>query len=93
LKLQSRRDDEKFARERFLGGMDLYLNKFKISWILNHIDCFVSQSRGNESVEVVYLWLYAFDGHDDDIWDNVGEAIGNLQALEMHFKSRLLSPP
>jgi hypothetical protein len=40
----------------------------------NHIDSFVSQSRGNESVEKVVIYPYAFDGQDDEVWDKVGQA-------------------
>jgi hypothetical protein len=49
LELQSRRDDEE-AREELLGRPYLDLNENTLPWILNHIDCFVSQSRGNESL-------------------------------------------
>jgi hypothetical protein len=48
---------------------------------LNHIDCFVSQSRGNISVEQVILDPYASNAHGDDAWEKVGQAIANLQAL------------
>jgi hypothetical protein len=68
------------AREQ-LGQRSLHLNVATIPWILNHIDCFVSQSRGNESVEEVSLYPYSFDGQDEDRWDKVGQAVGNLQAL------------
>jgi hypothetical protein len=78
---QNRRD-EQYARDHFLVGQYLDLNEDSISWIINHIDCFVSQSRGNESIEEVYLYPNAFYGQDDDLWDKVGIAIGNLQALE-----------
>jgi hypothetical protein len=50
-----------------------------MTWILNHIDCFVSQSRGNA---VVVFYPFAVDGQDDEVWDKVGEAIGNLQVLK-----------
>jgi hypothetical protein len=30
----------------------------------------------------VVLWLHAFNGYNDDVWDTVGQAVGNLQALE-----------
>jgi hypothetical protein len=61
----------------------LFLNEDSMNLILDHIDCFVSQSRGNESVVEVYVYPYAsFDSHDDDVWDKFGQAIGNLQKLE-----------
>jgi hypothetical protein len=53
-----------------------------VPWILNHIDCFVSQSQGNESVENVRFFPYAVYGRDDGGWDKVGQAIGNLKALK-----------
>jgi hypothetical protein len=76
------RQDEQYARE-LLEPSCLYWDEDSMKWILNHIDCFVSQSRGNCSVENVILYPNALNGHDDDddIWDKVGQAIGNLQAL------------
>jgi hypothetical protein len=58
-----------------------------ISWISDHIDCFVSQSRGNQSVDEVCLFPHAFNGHDDAFWEKVGQAVGNLQGLETIFIS------
>jgi hypothetical protein len=80
--LQIRQDDEAYARDRFFVGHHFGLYDDSIPWILNHIDCFVSQSRGNESVKVVYLWPHAFHGHDEDGWNKVGQAVGNLLSLE-----------
>jgi hypothetical protein len=61
----------------------LFLNEDSMDFILSHIDCFVSQSRGNESVYDVFVFPYAsLDVHDDDVWDKFGQAIGNLQSLE-----------
>jgi hypothetical protein len=82
LDLQSRRDDEEYAREVFLVGGCLNLDEDTISWILSHTDCFISQCRGNDSIEIVFLYPYAFDGQDDEVLDRVGLAIGNLQALK-----------
>jgi hypothetical protein len=78
-----RRDDERSSdADRFLGVRSLYLHEGSIFQILNHIDCFVSQSRGNESVKKVVLDPYALYGQGDEVWDKVGQAIGNLQALK-----------
>jgi hypothetical protein len=74
--------DERYARDGLLGGRYLDLDENSIHWISNHIDCFVSQSRGNKIVEVLVLYPNAFNRHDDDVWDNVGQAVGNLQALD-----------
>jgi hypothetical protein len=73
---------ETYARDNLLGRHHLNLNYNSVTWILNHIDCFVSQSRGNESVNTVSLNPCAFDGRDDEVWDKVGRAIGNLQSLD-----------
>jgi hypothetical protein len=54
-----------------------------IPLILKHIDYFVSQSQGNQSVETLTLCPYSVDGHDDVFWDKVGQAVGNLQELEV----------
>jgi hypothetical protein len=84
LESQKRRNGEEYARNQLLGRRRLYLNEFTISLTLDHIDCFVSQSQGNESVEEVYLYPYVTsNGHDDDGWDKLGQAIGNFQALKM----------
>jgi hypothetical protein len=94
LQLQKRRDDEEYARHHLLGGECLGLDGDSIPWILNHIDCFVCQSRGNVSVAAVFLQPHAvsFDGYDDDVWQKLGQAIGNLQALErLLFYSTLYS--
>jgi hypothetical protein len=75
------RQDEQHARE-LLERTYLYWDEDSMKWILNHIDCFVSQSRGNESVEEMVLHPYALYGQGDEVWDKVGQAIGNLQALK-----------
>jgi hypothetical protein len=49
---------------------------------MNWIDSFVSQSRGNVNVTEVYLHPYEFGDQDDEFWDKVGQALGNLQSLE-----------
>jgi hypothetical protein len=81
LQLQNRRVDEKHARD-LLGLQHLDLHEISMHWILNHIDCFVSQSQGNKSITQVHLWPYAFNNRNFDVWDKVGRAIGNLQALD-----------
>jgi hypothetical protein len=63
---------DKFVRRRYL---------YSIPFILDHIDYVVRKSRGNRSVEEVYLYVYALVGQDDEFWDKVGQVIGNLQAL------------
>jgi hypothetical protein len=63
-------------------GQYLDLDEGTIPLILNHIDCFVSECRGNENIIVVELDPHAFYGRDDEVWDKVGQAVGELQALE-----------
>jgi hypothetical protein len=60
----------------------LDLHKRILSCLLTHVDCFVRQSRGNERVLFVNMHPYSYNGHDDEVWDKVGQAIGNLQALD-----------
>jgi hypothetical protein len=62
LELQKCKDDEQFARDDLLGEETLKLDEDSIIWILNYIDCFVGQSRGNESVEEVCLYPYSLTG-------------------------------
>lgn len=50
--------------------------------ILNRIDCFVSLSRGNRKVKQAILNPYSVSGHDDEVWDKIGQRIANLQALK-----------
>jgi hypothetical protein len=81
LALQKRQNwNERYA-DHFFRENSLNLDEDLTSWILNHIDCFVSQSRGNKRVQRVRLWPHAFNGHDYDGWDKIGQAVGNLQAL------------
>jgi hypothetical protein len=84
---QSRQNDEKIAFDSLLGEDTLTLDQTSFPWILNHIDCFVSQSRGNKNIEDVFLCPYAFNGHDDGVWDKVGQAVGNLQELRRLYIS------
>jgi hypothetical protein len=58
------------------------LDEDSLSRIVNHINGFVSQSRGNESVEDLCLRPHACNGHDDAVWEIIGQAIDNLHALE-----------
>jgi hypothetical protein len=81
LELQKRQGDDAYARG-LLGKPTLLLGK-NLYWILNHIDCFVSQSRGNESIKEVYWYPYfSFDRQSDEFWGKVGQAVGNFQELK-----------
>jgi hypothetical protein len=50
--------------------------------MIGNINCLFGQSQGCMNVETVTLSPRALDGQDDDVWDKVGRAISNLQALE-----------
>jgi hypothetical protein len=82
--LESRRFDKADSLDVLLVEEELHLDEDSINWISNHIDCFVSQCQGNESVEEVHLCRNApFNGHDGgDVCDKIGEAIGNLPKLK-----------
>jgi hypothetical protein len=76
-------------REALLNGNALYLDKRTgVSGIFEHVETFVSLTRGNKSVREVILFLPLTDSGDDTpgthryaIWERVAEGIGNLQAL------------
>jgi hypothetical protein len=72
------RRDEQYARDLLLNN---YLD-LDDPWISNHIDCFVRQSRGNNRVEYVVFCPYAVHGKDEVVREKLGQAIGNLQALD-----------
>jgi hypothetical protein len=80
LQLQNLRDDEECARA--LGGSHLDLDEASIPWVLNHVDCFVNQSRGNVSVETLFLCPFPVDDQDYEVWDKVGRAVSNLKTLK-----------
>jgi hypothetical protein len=75
------------ACDRLLGVevQQLRLNEDSLSWIWNNVDCFVRKCRSNKSLDELSLNPYALSGYDDSdnvIWDKIGRAIGNLQALD-----------
>jgi hypothetical protein len=74
---------QEFVRDQLLENDTLTLDGHSHYLISNHIDYFVSQSRGNERLQEVSLYLYTLNSRDDgEFWDKVGQAVGNLQALE-----------
>jgi hypothetical protein len=70
--VQILRNDEDYVHCRFLldgAGInaDLELNKFNMRWISDDADCFVSHTRGNESIKNVSLYPFSLDdGNDGD---------------------------
>jgi hypothetical protein len=78
---RNRLKGEAYARDYIFGeNQVITLAALSHPWMVKHIDCFVSQSRGNESIGVVHIDLYSNAG--EEFWDKVGQAIGNLQALK-----------
>jgi hypothetical protein len=75
---------EEYSFHQLLVDQELYLDEDTLPSISNHIDCFVSQSRGKDSVQDLFMDP-PFNGHDDDVWEKVGQAVGNLQALDIDF--------
>jgi hypothetical protein len=77
---------ESWHRKTTLGQLvvrqDLRLDDDTISLISDHVDYFVNQCRGNETVKEVLFFPYSLVGEDNEFWDKVGQAIGNLQSLE-----------
>jgi hypothetical protein len=82
--LENERSDEQIILDHIFGSCSsLSLDdENSTRWILNNINCIVDESRGNQSIRQVNLCPYAVDGHDIDVWDKVGQAVGNLQALK-----------
>lgn len=74
------RMEKEIRSNHLLGGHDLMLNDHEdsIPWIMDHIDYFTSQSRGNKRGVALYLLPQLLIGHDDEMWDKVGQAVGNL---------------
>jgi hypothetical protein len=76
-------DSLEIARNHWLGGRILMLNDDSMPFILKNIDGFDRQARLNECVECVYFYGYSGDCQDNEVWDKLGQAIGNLRSLEL----------
>jgi hypothetical protein len=87
LELQNRRNTEEDERERrqivdeLVNSKYLHLDENSIPLIRKHLDYFVNQSRCNERVKEVRLSPHLLVGQDIELWDKVGQAVGNFQAL------------
>jgi hypothetical protein len=78
-------DDDLCARDIILGEDDLELGPAALFWILDHIDCFDRQARLNENIKELHLcfWQgFSNDNKEKMDWEKVGQAIGNLRALQ-----------
>jgi hypothetical protein len=84
LQLQNSRwfEDILYARNLFYGKLYLNLDGDSLPWLLNHINAFDEEARINENIEIVNFWGYLGEEQDDEVWDKLGQAIGNLQALK-----------
>jgi hypothetical protein len=49
--------------------------------IFAHVDCFVVQSQGNDTIERVSLFPYDNNPGNYELWEKVGQGVGNLKAL------------
>jgi hypothetical protein len=77
----SNESEDSYIRHRLLGGPSLKLDDDSITWILNHVDCFDRQARLDKSVKAVHFrWCTDYD-EDDEVWDKLGQAIGQLHGL------------
>jgi hypothetical protein len=74
--------DVESSASALLKRQSLNLQEGTLSFILDHVDYFVSQSRGNKLVRFLNLYPYSFNGHNDEVWEKVGQVIGNLQAID-----------
>jgi hypothetical protein len=77
-------DDDVYG---LLGGSSLELDYDSIPWILKHLDCFFVQARYNESVDEVHYYGYSGDYQGNEVWDKLGQAIGNLHVLKKLYIS------
>ena len=81
-RLQSqKRLEELFVRGR-LDSSYIHLYNHATARSLNNIDCFVEESQGNSRVQQLHLLLFALNGHNNYVWDKLGQAVGNLQGLK-----------
>jgi hypothetical protein len=58
------------------------------SFLFDNIDSFVALSRDNTSVEILELFPFDSDAGNYEVWDKLGQMVGNLKELEtinFHF--------
>jgi hypothetical protein len=64
--------------------------------IFAHVDCFVVQSQGNDTIERVSLSPYnGYPAGYYKIWDSVGQGVGNLESLgvlDIHLNENVYEP-
>jgi hypothetical protein len=86
---------DKETLRRALCGSDLYLDiSADTAGIFAQVDSFVAQSQGNDTIGVVHLSPYNVDPGNYELWDKVGQGVGNLRSLGVLciYRNRLVEP-
>jgi hypothetical protein len=75
---------DKEILRRALCGYHLILDiSDDYAWVFNQLDAFIAQSQGNETIGCVSLFPYDDDPGNYELWDKVGQGVGNLKSLDM----------
>jgi hypothetical protein len=85
--LQLRMEDEEQQIRDELSGDRLYIT-IQHSFMFVNIDSFVALSRDNTSVTEVFLFPFDSNPGSYELWDKVGQIVGNLMELKViniHF--------
>jgi hypothetical protein len=80
-------EDEEQQIRRELSDINLHITKEK-SFMFDNVDSFVALSRENASVGSVHLYPFDIDPGNYELWDKVGQIVGNLMelhTLQIHF--------
>jgi hypothetical protein len=83
-------DVEELVRE-VLSYSDLEITK-RSAFIFDNIDSFVALSRDNTSIETLDLYPFDSDAGNYEVWDKVGQMVGNLmelQVINIHFSHHI----
>jgi hypothetical protein len=73
---------DKERLRRALRGDSLCLN-ITNDWdrIFAEVDSFVAQSQGNDTIQNLHLYPYDIHSGNYELWDKVGQGVGNLKSL------------
>jgi hypothetical protein len=74
-------DEEKQIRDK-LSVSTLEISK-ENAFLFQNIDSFVALSRENSVVYEVMLYPFDSDAGNYEVWDKVGELVGNLMAIHV----------
>jgi hypothetical protein len=80
--------DEDRTRYALTRGSNLVIRKDESSFLFDNIEYCVALSRDNTSVKELELFPYDSDPGNYEVWDKVGQMVGNLMELEtinIHF--------